>query len=193
MRVDAARRRAAILREARSLFAENGGDVALESIADAAGVGIATLYRNFESRAALIDEVTLAILDDLAAATAAATAELSQDPHTVWQRYVAQLVRLDLGALTAAFSQDVAGGLSAPVRDAQETALSDVEALLVHARAAALVPRDVGALELVVAIGVITRPQPEPVRDAAPHLVDRLISLVLAGMHAEARRQPDGR
>lgn len=186
MRADAARRRAAIIREARRLFAEDGSDVALDTVADAAGVGIATLYRNFESRTALIEQVTLAILDDLSAATAAATAELAGDPDTVWRRYVTRLVDLDLGALTAAFSQEVAGGLSGPVREAQEKSLADVEGLLLHARAAALVPHDVGALELVVALGVVTRPQPEAVREAAPHLVDRLVTLVLAGLRAEA-------
>jgi len=38
----------------------------------------------------------------------------------------------------------------------------------------------------VVALGVVTRPQPEAVREAAPHLVDRLVTLVLAGLRAEA-------
>lgn len=187
MRADAARRRSAIVREARRLFAETGGDVALDTVADAAGVGIATLYRNFESRAALVEQVALAILDDLTAVTAAATAELAGRPEATWHAYVGRLVDLDLGALTAALSHDLAAGLSSPVREAQERSLADVEELLVHARAARLVPGDVGALELVVALGVVTRPQPEAVRQAAPHLVDRLVSLVLAGMRAEAQ------
>lgn len=191
MRSDAARRRAAIVREARHLFAETGGAVALETIADAAGVGIATLYRNFESRAALVEQVALAILDDVTAATAEARAALPSAPDQAWRTYAERLVDLDLGALTAALAQDLAAGLSLPVRQAQEQSLSAVEDLLVQVRSAGLMPDDVGAMEFVVALGIVTRPQPTAVRLAAPHVVGRLITLVLAGLQAQAHAAAD--
>ncbi|MCU1426674.1 MAG: regulatory protein TetR [Actinomycetia bacterium] len=53
LRVDAARNRDRILDAARLAFAEHGTDVALEEIARQAGVGIATLYRRFPTRAEL--------------------------------------------------------------------------------------------------------------------------------------------
>ena len=53
-RKDAAERRKAILAAAEIAFAEKGLDVPLEEICLAAGVGRATLYRNFENRIALI-------------------------------------------------------------------------------------------------------------------------------------------
>ena len=60
-RADAARNRARILDAARSLFAERGvGDVSLEEVARAAGVGKATLFRRFGDRGALF----LALLDE---------------------------------------------------------------------------------------------------------------------------------
>lgn len=189
MRADATRRRAALLREARRLFAETGGDVALEAIAEGAGVGIATLYRNFESRAALVEQVGLAILADIGAATARAAADLPHGPDAAWRAYVDDLVALDLGALTAALSSQLDGVLDGPMRDAQEQSLAVVESLLVDVRAAGLVPGDLGALELVVAVGIVTRPQPEPVRQAAPHVADRLVDALLAGLRAEASRQ----
>lgn len=188
MRADAARRRAALVHEARRLFAENGSDVALDAVAEGAGVGIATLYRNFESRAALVEQVGLAILADLDSATAQAAADLPRDPDDAWRAYIEELVALDLGALTAALSPDLAGVLHGPVPDAQLRSLAAVESLLVDVRAAGLVPADLGALELVVAVGIVTRPQPEAVRLAAPHLVDRLVDVLLAGLLAEARR-----
>jgi AcrR family transcriptional regulator len=55
LRVDAERNRERILRAAREVFSERGIDVGLEEIARRAGVGIATLYRRFPTRADLLE------------------------------------------------------------------------------------------------------------------------------------------
>ncbi|MEE2033430.1 TetR/AcrR family transcriptional regulator [Rhodococcus chondri] len=182
MRSDAAKRREALVREARRLFAAHGSDVALESIADAAGVGIATLYRNFDSRAALADEVASAILSDMQRAAAAALETIGSTPETAWLTYVHRLVELDLGALSAALADFVTSEMSGTVREAQEITLDGVEKLLAAAKSSGLVRPDLGALEFVLAIGMITRPHPEAIRAAAPNLVPQLVSIVLAGM-----------
>jgi len=63
-RKDAARNRAALLVAAQTIYADQGIDVSLEEIARRAGVGIATLYRNFPRgkeqlvSEALVDQVT---------------------------------------------------------------------------------------------------------------------------------------
>ncbi len=186
MRADAARRRAAVLRQARRLFAEVGEDVALETIADAAEVGIATLYRNFASRAALAEAVGLEILDDLRAATDRAATDLPADPGRAWRTYVTDLVALELGALTPVLHAHLDGAIGDPLRDAQDAAMAAVDDLLVAVRAAGLAPDDLDALELVVALGIVTRPQSEAVRRAAPQLVDRLVETLLAGLRARA-------
>src|SRR6266404_3633713 len=54
LRADAARNRAAIVAVARDVFAEQGLEAPLETIAARAGVGIATLYRRFPSREKLV-------------------------------------------------------------------------------------------------------------------------------------------
>ena len=54
MRADARRKREAILAAAVDVFAERGVDIALDEVARRAEVGIATLYRHFPTRAALI-------------------------------------------------------------------------------------------------------------------------------------------
>ncbi|UYP19982.1 TetR/AcrR family transcriptional regulator [Rhodococcus sp. Z13] len=182
MRADAARRRQAIVREARHLFAAHGSDIALESVAEAAGVGIATLYRNFDSRAALVDEVVLTILRDMQQAATEALDSIAASPETAWAAYVQRLVELDLGALSEALGEFVADEMSGVVRREQERTLTGVEDLLDAARTAELVRPDLTALEFVLLIGMVTRPQPEPIRAAAPDLVPRLISIVLAGM-----------
>ena len=56
-RADAARNFDALLEAARDAFAELGADAPLEDVARRAGVGIATLYRNFPTREQLIENV----------------------------------------------------------------------------------------------------------------------------------------
>lgn len=183
MRSDAARRRAAIIEEARRLFAAHGADVALDAVAEAAGVGIATLYRNFASRGELADAVALAIIADMEAA--ARDALDGPAGEEAWLGYVNRLVELDLGALEAALGAYVADAMSGPLRDAQSAALASVEEVLGVMAAAGLVREDLHALEFVLAIGLVTRPQPPAIRDAAPALVPRLVSILVAGMRPQ--------
>ncbi|MCD5351963.1 TetR/AcrR family transcriptional regulator [Kineosporia mesophila] len=56
MRTDARRNRERILQAARAAFSARGIDVPVTAIANRAGVGTATLYRHFPSRAALVTE-----------------------------------------------------------------------------------------------------------------------------------------
>ena len=53
-RADARANREALLRSASALFASDGADVPLDKVARAAGVSIATLYRHFPHREALV-------------------------------------------------------------------------------------------------------------------------------------------
>lgn len=62
-RRDAARNRELLVQAATSAFRDDGFDVALDAIARRAGVGNATLYRHFPTRAALYDAVFSEIRD----------------------------------------------------------------------------------------------------------------------------------
>jgi AcrR family transcriptional regulator len=64
-RADAARNFDAILAAGRKAFAAGGTDVSLEEIARQAGVGVATLYRNFPSREDLVEAVYVTEVDEL--------------------------------------------------------------------------------------------------------------------------------
>ena len=55
LRADARRNRERILEAAVRAFTEKGPDVAIDTIAKAAGVGSATLYRHFPTREALVE------------------------------------------------------------------------------------------------------------------------------------------
>ncbi|MCW2894672.1 MAG: hypothetical protein QOG28_3500 [Trebonia sp.] len=64
-RADAARNFDAILAAGRKAFAAGGADVSLEDVAFQAGVGVATLYRNFPSREDLAEAVYVTEVDEL--------------------------------------------------------------------------------------------------------------------------------
>jgi len=77
------------------------------------------------------------------------------DPRAAWEGCVHHLVGLDLGALGAA---------------------------LAAAHAAGHVRSDLTAADVVIAVGMITRPQPEAVLRATPGLPERLVDILIAGM-----------
>ena len=64
-RADAARNFDAILAAGRKAFAAGGADVSLDEVARQAGVGVATLYRNFPSREDLAEAVYVTEVDEL--------------------------------------------------------------------------------------------------------------------------------
>ena len=64
-RSDAVRNRARIMDAAREQIEQHGPGVGMTTIADAAGVAVGTLYRNFPSKADLVNAVTAEHLDGL--------------------------------------------------------------------------------------------------------------------------------
>lgn len=74
--MDARQNRDRILASARETFAAVGLDASMTEIARRAGVGVATLYRRFPTKASLVTEV---FADQLAACTAVVH-EASEDP-----------------------------------------------------------------------------------------------------------------
>jgi AcrR family transcriptional regulator len=91
MRADARENREKLLRAASEQFAMEGSDVALETIARAADVGIGTLYRHFPTREALIEAVYRNEVDQLCSSPATLLAELPADQALAeWmERFVA--------------------------------------------------------------------------------------------------------
>jgi AcrR family transcriptional regulator len=85
-RADARRNFEAVLAAAKDSFAVNGPDASLEEIARQAGVGIATLYRNFPTRADLLGAVYFDEIEALAT-TAEDVGDLEPwDALVVWLR-----------------------------------------------------------------------------------------------------------
>ena len=92
LRADAERNRLRILSAAAEVFAERGLDVSLDDIADAAGVGVGTVYRRFPSKDDLIDALFHAKIGEVEAAAHAALA--IEDPWDGFEHFLREACRV---------------------------------------------------------------------------------------------------
>src|ERR1700743_738403 len=84
-RADAERNRARILEVARAAFAEEDARVSMAEVARRAGVGMATLYRNFPGRRELLEAV---YVDEVNAVCDAAAMLEGEPPGTVLRAWL---------------------------------------------------------------------------------------------------------
>lgn len=190
MRADAARRREALILAARDVLAERGHDAPLDAIAARAGVGIATLYRNFPTRDDLAHAVARRTLDEAGAAADRALAAMTSDPERAWAEFVDTAVRLRLGALIPALIVESYRELPDDVLEIREGTKARVTELVHAAQQAGLVRDDVQPIEVIMAVARLTRPHVRFVDDVVPALVPRMIAIYLAGLRPDGRPLP---
>jgi AcrR family transcriptional regulator len=148
LRADAQRNRARLLEAAQALFRERGLDVSVAEIAEAAGVGRGTLFRNFESKQDLIEAVVAQRMYE-AAAHGRELLE-SQDPGEALFEFLAEMVgrqQLDR-ALFEAIDETWLG--KEAIRPAHAQVFETLERLLARAQDAGAVRTDVNALDLLM-------------------------------------------
>lgn len=101
MRADAKHNYSHILATARGVIAEVGTDASMRDIARKADVGLATLFRHFPTREALLDALLRESLEELTAAAATLQASTAPDVALVsWLREAVAFVRLYSGVVT---------------------------------------------------------------------------------------------
>nr|WP_228718036.1 TetR/AcrR family transcriptional regulator [Kitasatospora acidiphila] len=194
LRADAVRNRERILAAARELFADEGADVPLDEIARRAGVGNATLYRNFPDRPALIHQVALSVMERvLDRARAALTSE--GDPFQALCEFVHGSADEHIGALCTMLTERVE-----PQDEDEYFALKAatervVDQLMVRAREAGSLRADVAPGDLFVALGRLSRPMPGGacLKIDQGMLIHRHLQLFLDGLRAPAPSVLPGR
>ncbi|WP_432544474.1 TetR/AcrR family transcriptional regulator [Kineococcus sp. SYSU DK002] len=129
LRADALRNRALIVDAARRLFAERGLDVTLHDVADAAGVGVGTVYRRFPDKDALLAGLVAAKYETLVEIAEKASTEATGRDGL--RRYLMSTMELRAGdrslstaVLRAAPQTEEAAGLRARLTEVM-TALVD--------------------------------------------------------------------
>lgn len=196
MRADAEERRARLLEAGREMFAEVGYDVPLEAIAERAGVGIATLYRNFPTR----HDVKVALLEDGLARARAVLEELidgvDADPANALARLSEMFVSLRLGSVIPIIVRDI-DVLPEHLIAERRANLTMVGAVLDRAKAKGVVREDLTALDFFAGLAMIARPQPALAADpmvagniSVDALTRRVLAIFLAGLRPDGTNLP---
>jgi len=177
-RADAQRNRDRLLAAAKTALNQHGADASLDDIAKAAGVGNATLYRHFPTRAMLIE----AVYDQRIAALCALAAELSRTPEPgralhEWLRALVVHIT-DSRVLAEAFmaAHDGSGGADPPQIAAWHMAIFDAAApLLSAARSAGTIRPDLDFMELMALTAAVARA-------ADPARAGRFLDILIEGI-----------
>lgn len=187
LRADAERNRQRILAAARELFAARGLSVTLDDVAEAAGLGVGTVYRRFASREELIEALFGEKLEEVVGL--AGTALEIDDPWEALSFFLTEMAHRQ--ARDRGLKEVLLG--SAAGRDhvtrIREQLRPLGEELIRRAVAAGMLRDDIVASDLPMLqlmIGTIA----DVGADIDPDLWRRFMALLLDGMRADASRQP---
>lgn len=177
MRADAQRNSAALVDSAKTVFARSGVDAPAKEIADAAGVGVGTVYRHFPRRSDLVIAVFKQEVD--ACADAAGSLAAENPPFEALQRWLyrfTDFVATKHGLAQALHSGDPAfDELPAYFRARFGPALA---VLLKTASAAGEIDDVVNGEELLYAVARLC----QPIGDGGAEQSRRLVALLINGL-----------
>ncbi|MEU6230032.1 helix-turn-helix domain-containing protein [Streptomyces sp. NPDC047042] len=190
-RADALRNRERIVTAAREMFVEFGAEVPIDEIARRAGVGNATVYRNFPDREALVREVVCSVMDRTSEAAELALAETG-DAFEALARFVHAAADERLSALcpmmASAFDQHHPDLEAARERIEQLT-----QEIMDRAKAAGQLRADVDVGDVMVVVSQLSRPPAGTECTSIDRFVHRHLQLFLDGLRAPAHSELPGR
>ena len=187
LRADARGNRRKLLDAARDVFIEHGPGAPLEEIARQAGTGIATLYRRFPGRDALMRAV---VVDAIERSTQEArrAAEEEADAFRALARYMHRAIDLRSAAVIPVLLAAVAFD-DAEIARARDAGPGTIEALVDAAKSAGALRPDVTAGDIGLLIVRLSRPLPGGfTRETNNSLSHRHLDVVLDGLSAAARQ-----
>lgn len=185
-RADAQRNRQRLLDAAFRAFSSDRQNVALESIARDADVGIGTLYRHFPTREALVEAVyrgELARLCDTADDLIATTPP--DQALRTWMGYYADFVATKRGMAEALRAAIMSGAITSA--DTRQRLGAAIQAMLDAGIVTGGLRDDVPAEDVVAGLAGVLLACQEPDQRQQ---IDRLLDLLLDGLRPRANAAP---
>lgn len=183
-RADALRNRERIVGAAREMFVEHGPDVPFDDIARRAGVGNATVYRNFPDRDALVCEVVCSVMDRTARAAEEALAQTG-DAFEALECFVHAAADERISALcpmiSSTFDRD-----HPDLKAARERTQRLVGEVMSRAEEAGQLRSDVDVGDVMVAVAQLSRPPAGVGCLGVDRFVHRHLQVFLDGLRAPA-------
>ena len=171
LRADARRNREALLAAAREAFLAGDADAHVDEIARRAGVAVGTLYRHFETREALVEEVYRAEVEQLCAAPGELLAR--HDPDEALRRFLLLLVEhAAVGRGMGVALESIMATDSPVFEDARTGMAQALDQLLRAGAAAGTVRGDIGGRTVLRALGGICGMRTEGWQDEAVRITE---------------------
>jgi AcrR family transcriptional regulator len=183
-RSDARRNRRQILTAAFKVFGELGVDAQMTDVAEAAGLGVGTVYRNFASKEALVNAL---LLDRLEGATVVALrAAQGEDAFQALVDLIVLITerQLENKVLSQFLGGRVAG--SPELQEQRDIVYGVLDKIVARAKKAGDLRSDVNISDIrMITTSVASLSAADS--ELARHLVLRYINIVLDGLRAPAR------
>ncbi len=179
LRADAERNRRRLLEAAEALFSERGLDVGVGEIAERAGVGRGTLFRNFPTKEDLIAAIVAQRMND--AGERGRELLGGDDPGESLSRFLDEMVgfqQLNRALFEAVVDEFLA---NEQIRAAYDGLLQTLEQLLVRAQETGAIRSDVGALDVLMLVKGVCQAAMS-FQQVDPGIAERQMDLVRAAL-----------
>jgi AcrR family transcriptional regulator len=187
LRADAERNRRRLLDAATEIFCERGLDVGVGEIAEQAGVGRGTLFRNFPSKEHLIAAIVVErIGESVARGRAALEAE---DPGEALFTLIDQSVGRSQADRALFEALDDTWLANDEIRAAHNELLGVLDQLLGRAQTAGVVRPDVGAVDVLLMIKGVCEAA-RSFQHVDPRLAERQLDLVRSAISTPSAQRP---
>lgn len=183
MRADALKRREHIITTTCNLYRTHHHDsLTMDNIAEQAGVGVATLYRNFPDRFTLDMACAQYLFNVVISLQLQAISTFPTDPEGVWTSFNQLLFDRGLGSLVPALAPESLDDLPDEVSALRRTTEKNTTTLINLAKQHGLVHHDIAPGTYIVGLITISRPPITALATISENSHKALLGLYLSGL-----------
>ncbi|AKK03261.1 TetR/AcrR family transcriptional regulator [Corynebacterium epidermidicanis] len=182
MRADALARRQRIISAARELLTTMPDMASLEAVAKRAGVGIATLYRNFPDRTSLLSTIVEELFGQISALQTETLANMPTEPAAAWEHYARGLIDLGLAPLASSYTAEMVANFHPDMVRLRDAVLSANDEIITLAQKSGQVSEHVTGAFFIRGLLSVARPHHKSVFHLDDEFTNTLVGVFLCGL-----------